>query len=85
MRGPLQVLRELWDEDVPSPEVRTTYEYVINLAGRLRKTCRMAKELLLNAQEVQKAHYDRNARLCTLQPGQEGLVLLPTAHNKLLA
>ncbi|XP_063847238.1 uncharacterized protein LOC135092552 [Scylla paramamosain] len=85
VRGPLQVLRELWDEDVPSPEVRTTYEYVINLAGRLRETCRMAKEELLKAQEVQKAHYDRNARLRTLQPGQECLVLLPTAHNKLLA
>ncbi len=47
VRGPLQVLRELWDEDVPSPEVRTTYEYVINLAGRLRETWCIAKEELV--------------------------------------
>ncbi|XP_063879460.1 uncharacterized protein LOC135110819 [Scylla paramamosain] len=71
VRGPLQVLRELWDEDVPSLEVSTTYEYVMNLAGRHRETCRMAKEEVLKAQEVQKAHYDRNARLRTLQAGQE--------------
>ena len=85
VRGPLQVLRELWDDDLPNPDVRTTYEYVINLSDRLKETCSLAQAELLKAQEVQKSYYDKKAKLRTLQPGQKCLVLLPTAHNKLLA
>ena len=42
VRGPMQVLKELWTENYGKgdpPEVRTTYEYVVDLRNRLEETC----------------------------------------------
>ncbi|ROT71566.1 hypothetical protein C7M84_010101 [Penaeus vannamei] len=36
VRGPLQILRELWDDSGVDIEVKTTYTYVIDLANRLQ-------------------------------------------------
>ncbi|XP_076028738.1 uncharacterized protein LOC143017759 [Oratosquilla oratoria] len=85
VRGPLQVLRELWDEEEPDPAVKTTYAYVLDLAERLRETCEVAKQELLKAKEVQKAYYDKKTKLRILEEGDQCLFLLPTAHNKLLS
>ncbi|KAK3881579.1 hypothetical protein Pcinc_013961 [Petrolisthes cinctipes] len=82
---PKQVLRELWDDEESDPVVKTTYSYVIDLAERLQQTCEIAKQELAKAKEVQKSYYDRKTKLRTLQVGGKCLVLLPTAHNKLLA
>ncbi|KAK3891254.1 hypothetical protein Pcinc_004851 [Petrolisthes cinctipes] len=84
-RGPLQVLRELWDDEESDSVVKTTYSYVIDLAERLQQTCEIAKQELAKAKEIQKSYYDRKTKLRTLQVGGKCLVLLPTAHNKLLA
>ncbi|XP_076062417.1 uncharacterized protein LOC143037752 [Oratosquilla oratoria] len=85
VRGPLQMLRELWDDDVPDPVVSSTYEYVLNLADRLQATCELAKEELVKAREVQRSHFDRKAALREFLPGDKCLLLMPTSHNKLLA
>lgn len=82
VRGPLQVLRDLREDDVPNQGVRTTYEYVINLADRRKETWSLARAELLKANEVQKSYCDKKAKLCTLQPGQRCLVLLLTAQWK---
>lgn len=42
-------------------------------------------ENLQQEQAVQKRWYDQQARFCQLQPGQKGIILLPTSTNKLLA
>ena len=85
VRGPLQVLRELWDDEEADQETKATYTYVIDLADRLQSTCEMAKQELVKAREVQKAYYNKKAKLRTFDPGEKCLVLLPTANNKLLA
>ena len=85
VRGPLHMLREIWDDDVPDPEVKTTYEYVIELQSRLKETCNLAKEELLKARAVQKGYYDRKSKLRRFSVGARCLVLLPTVSNKLLA
>ncbi|XP_076031045.1 uncharacterized protein LOC143019237 [Oratosquilla oratoria] len=85
VRGPLQVLRELWDEEEPDPAVKTTYAYVLAFAERLRETCEVAKQELLKAKEVQKAYYNKKTKLRILEEGDQCLLLLPTAHNKLLS
>ena len=85
VRGPLQMLRELWDDQLPDPEVKTTYEYVVDLGDRLKETCELAKQELLKARDVQKAYYDRKSKLRKFCAGDKCLVLLPTASNKLLA
>jgi len=85
VRGPLQILRELWDDSGVDIEVKTTYTYVIDLANRLQSTCDLAKQELLKAQETQKAYYDRKAKVRLFKAGDKCLILLPTSHNKLLA
>lgn len=85
VRGPLQVLRELWDNDEPNEEVKTTYTYVLDLAERLKSTCELAKIELTKAKEVQKFHFDKKAKVRRLEQGSKCLVLLPTATNKLVA
>ena len=45
----------------------------------------LVQQNLAQAQERQKNWYDRNARVREFQPGDQILVLLPTATSKLLA
>ncbi len=45
----------------------------------------MAKQELLKAKEVQKSYYNKKTKLRILEEGDKCLLLLPTAHNKLLA
>ena len=46
MRGPTKILRELWTEDTDNAEVRTTYEYVVDLQNRLEDTLQLAQQEL---------------------------------------
>ena len=38
VRGPMQVLRELWTKDIEDPQVRTIYQYVLDLSKGLEST-----------------------------------------------
>jgi len=38
VRGPMQILKELWTKEELDPEVKTTYEYVVDLRNRLQDT-----------------------------------------------
>ena len=42
VRGPLQILRELWTKEVPQ-ETRSTYQYILDVRNRLEETCQLAK------------------------------------------
>ena len=46
----MAILRELWTDEVEDEEVRSTYDYVINLRKRLQHTCELAMK---NLQKVQ--------------------------------
>ena len=48
-RGPMTILRELWSKDISDPEIKSTYQYVIDLREKLEDTCKMAKENLERA------------------------------------
>lgn len=83
VRGPLTILRELWDKPADN-EVRTTYQYVFNLREKLEETCKLAQEELRKSQSRYKLYYDRKATDRKFKVGDEVLLMLPTAHNKLL-
>lgn len=85
VRGPLTVLRDIWDGGNPTAEVRTTYQYVLDLEQRLQATCQLAKTELLKAQALDCKYYDAKAKKRRFQVGDKCLVLLPTSTNKLLA
>ena len=61
VRGPMQVLKELWTEK-ETPEVSNTYQYVLELRNRLEETCKVARDSLYDAQSVYKHHYDKSTR-----------------------
>ena len=84
VRGPMQVLRELWTKDIKDPQVRTTYQYVLDLRERLESTVSLAQQNLQNMSKKCKKYCNRKSRRRHLQVGSKVLVLLPTKTNKLL-
>ena len=84
VRGPMAILRELWTKEEPNNEVRTTYQYVLDLRNRLEETCQLVEDSLGKASSKAKKHFDTKARMREMQAGDKALVLLPTAESKLL-
>ena len=84
VRGPMEILREVWTGDKVTEETRCAYEYVIDLRNRIESTCRLASENLKEAAKTYKKHFDKRAKMRNLNVGDEVLILLPTDNNKLL-
>ena len=40
VRGPLTILKELWTSNIEDEEVKTTYQYVVDMRQRLEDTCK---------------------------------------------
>ena len=84
VRGPMKILRELWTHDIEEPELKTTYQYVLDLRERIEETCKLAKEELAKVQSRNQRYYNRKAKSKNIKVGDKVLLLLPTDHNKLL-
>lgn len=56
VRGPMMVLKELWTKEV-QPEVKTSYQYVLDLKDRLSSTC----ELVRNELQISSDRYKKNS------------------------
>ncbi|XP_075726234.1 uncharacterized protein LOC142767871 [Rhipicephalus microplus] len=84
VRGPLAILKEVWTNQELDDELKTTYQYVLDLRNRLEETCRLAHEELRRAGARYAKHYNRKSRYRVFQPGDKVLILLPTDKNKLL-
>ena len=84
VRGPVQILKELWTGETGGTEVKTSYQYVFELRERLNNTMKIAQEELLKSRKKNKALYNRRAKRREFQEGEKVLLLLPTDANKLL-
>ncbi|KAL3847604.1 hypothetical protein ACJMK2_018507 [Sinanodonta woodiana] len=84
IRGPMRILRELWSGDVADGEIKTTYQYVVDLRERLESTCRMAHDELVKSGRKYAKYYNRGTRSKKFDVGDPVLVLLPTSRNTLL-
>ena len=85
MRGPMTILKELWlGETEDDIEVKSTYQYILDLRQRLEDTCQMAQKELEKSSLKYKKYYDRKSRSRSLNVGDRALILLPTDKNKLL-
>ncbi|XP_061184347.1 uncharacterized protein LOC133192347 [Saccostrea echinata] len=62
VRGPMKILRELWTKEVVDSEVRTTYQYVVDLKERLEDTCRIARENLQKSSKKYRKYYNKGAK-----------------------
>ena len=83
VRGPISILKELWTKEEVEPEVKTTYEYVVDLRNRLKETCELAQVELRKAQNRQRKYYNRKAVKREFKVGSKVLILRPTNNNKL--
>ncbi|KAI3377106.1 hypothetical protein L3Q82_000303 [Scortum barcoo] len=83
VRGPLDVLQESW---VGSQEKRTSVlAFVLQMRERMEQTTKLVRRNMEKAQSGQQTWYDKAARERSFSPGQQVLLLLPKAENKLLA
>ena len=83
VRGPLDVLRETWEE--PTSGGENVISYVLSMREKLATMSAIARENMERAQATQKTWYDRTARTRGFKPGDRVLVLLPTSTHKLRA
>jgi len=77
-------LRELMTSEKVEPEVKTTYEYLLDLKKRLQSTCQLAQIEPQKSQIRQRKPYVRKTKVRTFEKEDGVLVLLPTDTNKLL-
>ena len=84
VRGPMDILKELWVGEIDSDETKTTYQYIVDLKERLEETCRLAQSELEKAQCKGKYYHDKRSKDRKFQVKDKVLVLLPTDTNKLL-
>ena len=80
----MYILRELWTKDIDEHEVKSSYQYVLDLRERLGDTLKLAREQLKLSQAKQKCYYDKRTKVRGFQPSDTVLVFLPTDTNKLL-
>ena len=83
VRGPLDVLKEEWEASPSIPE--SVVSHILQMRERLQHTTALVHKNIGMAQRQQMQWYDQTARECTLDPGDQFLVLLPTSTLKLLA
>ncbi len=80
----MAILKELWTEEFDESEVKTSYQYVIDLREKLEQTLKLAHDELKKSQARYQRYYNRNAKNWRFVVGDKVLILLPTDKNKLL-
>ena len=80
MRGPLDVLREMWTEEESGKETSVTH--LLQMRERLEEMTGLVRENLHKAQR-QKRAYDKKVSVQPLEVGDKVLVLVPSRQNKL--
>ena len=81
VRGPFDVLREEWTGHRETAVPVATH--VIEMKKRLAEIAQLVSEHAAKNQEKQKEYYDRGAKSRRFEVGDQVLVLLPTAVNRL--
>ena len=84
VRGPMQILRELWSVEETDEHARLKYQYVIDLRECLEKTCKLAQDNVRKLDIKQNAFYEKRARSRKFDVGDRVLLLLPSESNKVL-
>ena len=83
VRGPIAVLKEAWE--FAESQDTSVIAHIIQIREQLQEMMGVVQQNMVKAQADQKRWYDRNARSCKFEPGDQVLVLLPTSTSKLLA
>jgi len=71
---PMTLLKRLWTGDNDDPEVKTSYQYVVDLKQRVEETCELARNELAKVQTRNQKYYNRKARERKLNVGDSVLL-----------
>ena len=83
VRGPMQIIKEVWTKEEITEEEKTNAQYVLDLKERIEETCKIAKENLLQAKKTQAKYFNKKTVKRSLLVGSKVLVLKPEKKNKL--
>jgi len=64
-------------------EIKTAYQYVLDICEKIEETCQLAQEEVAKVQKRNQIYYNRRGRKRKLNVGDKVLLLLPTENNKL--
>jgi len=84
VRGPLTVLRDLWEDRSIKDDERTFFQYVIELRDILEECSKIAAHNADISSTRYRSYFDVKSQDRSFTPGDEVLVLLPDTANKLL-
>ncbi|GFO50194.1 gypsy retrotransposon integrase-like protein 1 [Plakobranchus ocellatus] len=83
VRGLMTILRELWTKEIEEDKVKTTYQYVVDLKGKIEEVIKLAQQNLSSASSRYKTHFNKRAKSRSFYVRDKALILLPTKSNKL--
>ncbi|XP_050704321.1 uncharacterized protein LOC126989756 [Eriocheir sinensis] len=84
VRGPLTVLKDLWEDRDLKEEERTSLQYVIKLREKLTECAQLAAREADVSTAKYKSYFDLRSQDRQFKPGDEVLVLLPDSTKKFL-
>ena len=84
VRGPLTILKELWTKEIEDEEIKTVYQYVVDLRERLESTCKIMRIELEKNRDRYKEYADSKSKDRQFKVEDEVLLLLPSDLNKLI-
>ncbi|XP_050704489.1 uncharacterized protein LOC126989931 [Eriocheir sinensis] len=84
VRGPLTVLKDLWEDRDLQEEERTSLQYVIELREKLTECAQLAAREADVSTAKYKSYFDLRSQDRQFKPGDEVLVLLPDSTKKFL-
>lgn len=84
VRGPMSVLKDLWENTSVTDDQRSTYQYVIELKDKLADCAKIAAQNADISSSRYRSYFDLKSQKRHFKKGDEILVLLPDHANKLL-
>ena len=84
VRGPLAVLRDIWEDPKLSPNEKLTFQYVLDLKQTLEDSAALAASAADISVNKYKSYFDLKSQTRNFSPGDEVLILLPDSTKKLL-
>ena len=82
-RGPIDFLADAWLERENVGEAKGVCQFVLDVRNSVSDMCRLAQDNVERSGKVNKMYKDRRSKHRSFSVGDEVLVFLPTAKNKL--
>ena len=84
VRGPLAVLRDLWENSALNSEERDSFQYIVELREKLEDCAKIAASRADISATQYKSYFDLKSQDRQFIPGDEVLLLLPDSKKKML-